>query len=73
MKIRISETELICWQKPLTKENLDLALVVLHKEAPYCMTEVLIEGEPEMKVEYVKDSDSSLSFYEFKEMSKMYL
>ena len=71
--IRISETELICWQKPLTKENLDLALVVLHKEAPYCRTEVLIEGEPEMKAEYVKDSDSSLSFYEFKEMSKMYL
>ena len=63
--VRTSETEVVCWRLPLSKNNVSLALGTLYNHVPMCYVESRKDGEEPETAMYIRGSDSTLPFGEF--------
>ena len=63
--VRISETEVICWRLPLSKDNVVTAMSALFSHAPTCYVESRKDGEMPETAMYIRGTGNSTTFAKF--------
>ncbi len=63
--VRTSETEVVCWRLPLSKNNVSLALGTLYNHVPMCYVESRKDGEMPETAMYIRSTANSTTFAKF--------